>query len=63
LGIFGHWYVILILIVAFLVLVAPSTLPRLGVRFGKRVRETKDASVEAAQAFKDEVTTEDQPPK
>ncbi len=62
-GLFGHWYVIVILLVVLLLIVAPSTLPRLGVRFGRRVRETKDASIEAGRAFKDEVHDEGDRPE
>ena len=62
-GLFGHWYVIVILALVLLLLVAPSTLGKMGVRFGRRVRETKDATIEAGRSFKDEVDKEDEPPK
>jgi Sec-independent protein translocase protein TatA len=56
-GIFGHWYVLLIILVAILVLAGPRVLPRLGTLFGRRLKETQRASIEAGQAFKAEVTS------
>ena len=55
-GIFTHWYVVVIILAIALLLVAPSVLPRLGRRLGRRMRETKDATVEAGKAFKAEST-------
>jgi Sec-independent protein translocase protein TatA len=55
-GIFGHWYVLLIILLAILVLVGPRALPHLGTLFGRRLKETKRASIEAGQAFKAEIT-------
>ena len=63
-GLFGHWYVIVILVLLFILLVmAPSTLAKMGTRFGRRVKETKDATIVAGRSFKDEVQKEDEPPK
>jgi Sec-independent protein translocase protein TatA len=53
-GIFTHWYVVVIILAVALLLLSPSLLPRLGRRLGRRVRETRDASVEAGKAFKKE---------
>lgn len=55
-GIFTHWYVVVIILAIALLLLAPSVLPRLGRRLGQRMRETKDASVEAGKALRDEAT-------
>lgn len=54
-GIFGHWYVLLIIVAAILVLARPRMLPRLGTLFGRRLKETQRASMEAGRAFKAEV--------
>jgi Sec-independent protein translocase protein TatA len=53
-GIFTHWYVVVIILAIALLLLSPALLPRLGRRLGRRVRETRDASVEAGKAFKRE---------
>jgi len=60
-GLFGHWYVILILIALVVLFAGPSVLPRLGAHLGRRMRETKMASQEAGRSFRDEFQNSDEP--
>ena len=58
-GILSHWYVVVIIVVVAVLLISPTILPRLGRRFGQRMRQTGDASVEAGKVFKAEITRTD----
>jgi Sec-independent protein translocase protein TatA len=52
-GIFTHWYVLVIVLAVALLLLGPSILPRVGRRLGRRVRETRDAGAATGKAFKE----------
>ncbi|MEA2645190.1 MAG: hypothetical protein QOE92_273 [Chloroflexota bacterium] len=55
LGIFTHWWILLIIIgLLVLLFVSPRALPGIGRRAGRKARETGEASVKAARNFKDE---------
>jgi len=61
-GIIGHWWILLIILALALVLLSPSILPRLGRRLGRGLRETKDASIVAAEELKREVAAKEEDP-
>ncbi len=56
-GLFGHWWILVVIILAGVLIIAgPRLLPKLGEFLGRRGREIKGASVEAGTKFKEEVT-------
>jgi len=55
-GLFGHWYLILIILAIALIVFGPARLPELGAGLGKAIREFRKGASEMTENLKDEVT-------
>jgi len=55
-GLFGHWYLILIILAIALIVFGPARLPELGSGLGKAIREFRKGASEMTENLKDEVT-------
>lgn len=59
-GIFGHWYVLVIVLALVLIVYGPGKLPEVGAAFGKAMREFRKASTDLQEDIK-RSTSEDPP--
>ena len=55
-GLFGHWYLILIILAIALIVFGPARLPELGAGLGKAIREFRKGASEMTENLKEEVT-------
>jgi sec-independent protein translocase protein TatA len=51
-GIFGHWYVLLIILAIVLIVYGPGKLPEVGAAIGKAMREFRNASSDLQEEIK-----------
>jgi sec-independent protein translocase protein TatA len=49
---FGHWYVLVIVLVVILIVYGPGKLPEVGGAIGKAMREFRKASTDLTENFK-----------
>ena len=61
-GLFGHWYVLLILLVLVLIIFGPGRLPEVGGAIGKGLREFRKASSELTDELKRSTESQPSPP-
>jgi sec-independent protein translocase protein TatA len=57
-GIFGHWYVLIIILAIVLIVYGPGKLPEVGAAIGKAMREFRNASSDLQEEIKRGTTTE-----
>ena len=55
-GIFGHWYVLLIILAIVLIVYGPGKLPEVGAAIGKAMREFRNASSDLQDEIKRSTT-------
>jgi len=51
-GIFGHWYVLIIVLAIVLIVYGPGKLPEVGAAIGKAMREFRNASSDIQEEIK-----------
>jgi sec-independent protein translocase protein TatA len=51
-GIFGHWYLLLIILIIVLIVYGPGKLPEVGGAIGKAMREFRKASTDLQEDIK-----------
>jgi TatA/E family protein of Tat protein translocase len=56
---FGHWYVVVILLIIALIIFGPKRLPELGEGLGKAIKEFRKATTEMGNSFRDETRPSD----
>ena len=55
-GLFGHWYILVILLVIVLIVYGPGKLPEVGGAIGKAMREFRKASTDLQEEIKRSAT-------
>ncbi len=55
-GLFGHWYILVILLVIVLIVYGPGKLPEVGGAIGKAMREFRKASTDLQDEIKRSTT-------
>jgi sec-independent protein translocase protein TatA len=61
-GLFGHWYVLLIILAIVLIVYGPGKLPEVGGAIGKAMREFRKQSSEFTDEIKKSTTVNDPQP-
>jgi sec-independent protein translocase protein TatA len=60
-GLFGHWYVLLIILAIVLIVYGPGKLPEVGGAIGKAMREFRKQSSEFTDEIKKSTSNDSQP--
>jgi TatA/E family protein of Tat protein translocase len=55
-GLFGHWYILVLILVIVLIVYGPGKLPEVGGAIGKAMREFRKTSSDIQDEFKKSVT-------
>jgi sec-independent protein translocase protein TatA len=57
-GLFGHWYILVLILVIVLIVYGPGKLPEVGGAIGKAMREFRKTSSDIQEEFKKSATPE-----
>jgi sec-independent protein translocase protein TatA len=61
-GLFGHWYILVLILVIVLIVYGPGKLPEVGGAIGKAMREFRKTSSDIQEEFKKSATPESTTP-
>ena len=57
-GLFGHWYILVLILVIVLIVYGPGKLPEVGGAIGKAMREFRKTSSDIQEEFKKSATSD-----